>query len=95
MCPGASTSPTDPEATCCFFRNERVSSAAILAPHLGATRARKADPDIQRTTVSARGEIARTPPKRAPPLAVSGVASRSLVRFVSAPSSRASTPSST
>ena len=38
--PKSSTSPSDLEATYRFFRNERVSAAAILAPHLAATRAR-------------------------------------------------------
>jgi len=38
--PRTSTSPSDLEATYRFFRNERVSAAAILASHLAATRAR-------------------------------------------------------
>lgn len=38
--PKSSTSPSDLEATYRFFRNDRVSAAAILAPHLEATRAR-------------------------------------------------------
>ena len=38
--PKTATSPSDLEATYRFFRNERVTSAAILAPHLAATRER-------------------------------------------------------
>lgn len=38
--PRSSTSPSDLEATYRFLRNDRVSAAAILAPHLAATRKR-------------------------------------------------------
>lgn len=38
--PKSSASPSDLEATYRFFRNERVSAEAILAPHLAASRAR-------------------------------------------------------
>lgn len=38
--PKSATSPSDLEATYRFLSNERVTSAAILAPHLAATRER-------------------------------------------------------